>query len=49
MAAQLTRTKRAVLRALSEWMAWAINSLPLPVSPSISTVELERRPAGSVP
>ena len=39
MAAQLTRTIGRAWRALSSWILEARNSLPVPVSPSRSTVE----------
>ena len=38
MAAQLTLTKGPSLRRLKRWTARATNSLPVPVSPKISTV-----------
>ena len=39
MAAQFTLTSTASFRRLRAWMAWAISSLPVPVSPVTSTVE----------
>ncbi len=39
MAAQLTLTIVRSRRALKEWMARAISSLPVPVSPQMSTTE----------
>ena len=38
-AAQLTLTIRWSRRGLSRWMAWATSSLPVPVSPRMSTEE----------
>ena len=38
IAAQLTRTRGLARRALSSWMYDASSSLPVPVSPRISTV-----------
>ena len=42
MAPQLTDTKRCVARGLEKWMARAISSLPVPLSPWMSTVEAVR-------
>ncbi len=39
MAAQLTDTKGSVLRDDSRWRPWARISLPVPLSPVMSTVE----------
>ena len=39
-AAQFRATKGLFLRGLFWWMAWATSSLPVPVSPWISTVAL---------
>src|SRR6266481_5098697 len=39
MAAQLSFMRVRSLRRLRSWIAWAISSLPVPVSPSRSTVE----------
>ena len=41
-APQLTRTKGPLARGLRRWIAVAISSLPVPVSPSSSTEALER-------
>ena len=41
-APQLTRTNGPLPRGLSWWMALAISSLPVPVSPSSSTEALDR-------
>jgi len=41
-APQFTRTKGPLPRGLNWWMALAISSLPVPVSPSNSTEALER-------
>ncbi len=41
-APQLSDRKRRVERGLAKWMARAISSLPVPLSPWISTVELVR-------
>ena len=41
-APQLTRTNGRSRRSLSVWTAWAISSLPVPVSPNSSTDALER-------
>ena len=41
-AAQFTATKGLAARGLPRWMARAISSLPVPVSPEISTVALAR-------
>ena len=38
IAAQLTATKGLCLRVLVSWIAWATSSLPVPLSPRISTV-----------
>ena len=38
-AAQLTLTITWLRRGLSRWMAWAMSSLPVPVSPRTSTEE----------
>ena len=38
-AAQLTLTITRLPRELSRWMVWAMSSLPVPVSPEISTEE----------
>ena len=40
MAEQLTAIKGLSFRALLWWIALAINSFPVPVSPTISTVAL---------
>jgi hypothetical protein len=38
MAAQLMATNGFSFRGLKLWMAWAISSLPVPLSPVISTL-----------
>ena len=38
-AAQFNATKGSALRLLSRWMLWAKSSFPVPVSPTISTLE----------
>src|SRR2546429_7066186 len=43
IAAQLSFTKFRALRRLRAWIACEINSLPVPVSPSSSTVESVER------
>lgn len=39
MAAQFTLIKGPALLRLSRWIEWANNSLPVPLSPEINTVE----------
>ena len=39
MAAQFIATKGPLAEALALWIAWATNSLPVPLSPIINTFE----------